>query len=237
MGDGEGGWKGSNKERIVITGASGFIGSHLVPAVVGADHEIACILEPGAKNLLVGSRTFSVDITTDRGLSDVLIGAKVVIHLAARNHVLQETVKDPISEYRRINVEGTRNVVRAAKKQGVALFVHFSSIKVMGGTGAFLRNGSPAFYPYGISKMESEEVVGPRWTGWRWRGIIRLPMVMGREQGEPSARSWADRGCRSAPAGQSSKHGVRRECGSRGEGSDGVPPHEWRVFKDLYRQG
>jgi nucleoside-diphosphate-sugar epimerase len=186
--------------RIVITGASGFIGSHLVPSLAGADFEIVCILEPGAENPFVGVLSFSSDICTGRGLSEALTGAKVVVHLAARNHVLRETAKDPLSEYRRVNVEGTRKVVRAARKQGVGLFVHVSSIKAMGeGTGDILDETATCLpsTPYGISKLESEEVVRAEADGTGMAVVIfRLPMVYGpgNKGNLPRMIRWADRG-------------------------------------------
>ena len=200
MGESEGARQCASHGRIVITGASGFIGSHLVPALIGADVEIVCILEPGAENPFVGAQAFSADICTDRGLSEALTGAKVVIHLAARNHVLRETAKDPLSEYRRVNVEGTRNVVRAARKQGVGLFVHLSSIKAMGeGTGGILDETAPCLpsTPYGISKLESEEVVRAEADGTGMAVVIfRLPMVYGpgNKGNLPRMIRWADRG-------------------------------------------
>jgi nucleoside-diphosphate-sugar epimerase len=183
MGEGEGARQRASNGRIVITGASGFIGSHLVPALVGADFEIVCILEPGAENNFVGAKSISVDICTAGGISEALTGAKAVIHLAARNHVLRETAKIPLLEYRRVNVEGTRNVVHAARKHGVGLFVHLSSVKAMGeGNGNILDETSPcqSSNPYGISKLESEEVVRNESNGTGMSSIIlRLPMVYG----------------------------------------------------------
>jgi nucleoside-diphosphate-sugar epimerase len=200
MGESEGGSQGAAFGRIVVTGASGFIGSHLVPSLVRADFEIVCILEPGAENLFVGAQTFSADICSDRGLSEALTGAKVVVHLAARNHVLRETAKDPLLEYRRVNVAGTRNVVRAARKQGVGLFVHVSSIKAMGeGTADILDEMAPCLpsTPYGISKLESEEVVRAEADGTGMAVVIfRLPMVYGpgNKGNLPRMIRWADRG-------------------------------------------
>ena len=140
------------------------------------------------------------DICTARGLSEALTGAKAVVHLAARNHVLSETEKDPLLEYRRVNVEGTRNVVRAARNQGVGLFVHLSSIKAMGeGTGDILDETSPCLpsTPYGISKLESEEVVRAETDGTGMAVLIfRLPMVYGpgNKGNLPRMIRWADRG-------------------------------------------
>ncbi|TFH28984.1 MAG: NAD-dependent epimerase/dehydratase family protein [Deltaproteobacteria bacterium] len=200
MGDSEGVRQRGSCGRIVITGASGFIGSHLVSGLVGADFEIVCILEPGAENPFVGAQTFFADICTARGLSEALTGAKVVVHLAARNHVLRETAKDPLLEYRRVNVEGTRKVVQAARKQGVGLFVHVSSIKAMGeGTGGILDETAPRqpSTPYGISKLESEEAVRSGVDGTEMAVVIfRLPMVYGpgNKGNLPRLIRWADRG-------------------------------------------
>ena len=105
-----------------------------------------------------------------------------VVHLAARNHVLKETEKDPLSAYRRVNVEGTRNVIRAAVQAGARWFIHFSSVKAMGeGGDAVYDEDSPCdpSTPYGISKLESEEVVRAWQTGQRMAVIFRLPMVYG----------------------------------------------------------
>jgi UDP-glucose 4-epimerase len=200
MGESEGGRAGASYGRIVVTGASGFIGSNLVPALVAANFEIVCILEPGAKNPFVGAETFSADICTDRGLSEALAGAKVVVHLAGRNHVLQETAKDPLAEYRRVNVDGTRNVVRAAASSGVKSFVHMSSVKAMGeGAEGILTENDKCDpqTPYGISKQESEEVVRSESgrSGMK-SAILRLPMVYGpgNKGNMPRMIRWADRG-------------------------------------------
>jgi len=200
MGEIEGERPGASCGRIVITGASGFIGSHLVPALVAENLEIVCTQEPGVETPLAGARSFSVDICTARGLSESLAGAKVVVHLAARNHVLRETAGDPLAEYRRVNVDGTRNVLRAAASSGVECFVHVSSIKAMGegAEGILTENDTcDPRTPYGISKQESEEVVRneSRRSGMKY-AILRLPMAYGpgNKGNLPRMIRWADRG-------------------------------------------
>ena len=200
MGESEGVRPRPSRGRIVITGASGFIGSHLVPALVAEDYEPICVMEPGAENTFVGAQTYSVDICTAQGLSKALTGAKAVVHLAARNHVLRETEKDPLSAYRGVNVEGTRNVVRATVQAGAQWFIHFSSVKAMGeGGDAVFDENSPCnpSTPYGISKLESEEVVRQETEESGLRAVIfRLPMAYGpRNLGNlPRMIRWADRG-------------------------------------------
>jgi UDP-N-acetyl-alpha-D-quinovosamine dehydrogenase len=186
--------------RIIVTGCTGFIGSHIVPALTKAGDDVTGIAQPGIESGPTTVPMNTVDICTGNGLAAAFAGGDTVIHLAARNHVLRETAKDPLLEYRRVNVEGTRNVVRAARKQGVGLFVHLSSIKAMGeGTGDILDETAPCLpsTPYGISKLESEEVVRTEADGTDMDVLIfRLPMVYGpgNKGNFPRMIRWADRG-------------------------------------------
>lgn len=186
--------------RIVITGASGFIGSHLVPALAKAGYEVAAAVEPGMESGISEGSIFTVDISTGDGIPDALSGGDVVVHLAARNHVLKETAKDPLTEYRRVNVEGTRKVVQAVVASGARLFIHFSSIKAMGEESVdVLDEDSPCMpmTPYGISKRESEEAAHAELAeSGTALVVLRLPMVYGpRNRGNlPRMIRWADRG-------------------------------------------
>ena len=186
--------------RIAVTGATGFIGSHLVPGLVEKGYVVRAAVEPGTGDAISEGRIFPVDISTGDGMPEFLSGADVVIHLAARNHVLKETEKDPLAAYRKVNVEGTRNVVLAAAASGAKLLIHFSSVKAMAeGSNEVLDENSPCrpITPYGISKLESEEVVLQEVGRSRMRAVvIRLPMVYGpRNKGNlPRMIRWADRG-------------------------------------------
>jgi UDP-glucose 4-epimerase len=164
-------------------------------------HQVSVIHEPGDgsvnKNVV---QTFAADITSGEGLSKGFVGADAVIHLAARNHILKESAKDPLAAYRLVNVEGTRNVIRAASDAGAKVFVHLSSVKAMGeGSRKVLSEGSPCApqSPYGISKLESEEIVGAESGKNGMRAVIlRLPMVYGpgNKGNLPRMIRWADRG-------------------------------------------
>lgn len=186
--------------KIVVTGAGGFIGSHLSRGLMEVGHDVVGVFQPGEKNGNIGLKMVEADIVAGELPGDVFAGGDAVIHFAARNHVLRETAKDPLSEYRRVNVEGTRNVVRAAREQGVGLFVHVSSIKAMGeGTADILDETDPCLpsTPYGISKLESEEVVRAGADGTGMAAVIfRLPMVYGpgNKGNLPRMIRWADRG-------------------------------------------
>jgi nucleoside-diphosphate-sugar epimerase len=186
--------------NVAVTGSTGFIGSHLVPAFVGAGYEVACTVEPAIPDTIPGVHMFPADISTGAGVSDAFSEADAVVHLAARNHVLKETARDLLAEYRLVNIVGTRNVVRAASSSGVKCFVHLSSVKAMGEESeSVLDEESPCApkTPYGISKLESEEVVREEATRTGMRAVIlRLPMAYGpRNKGNlPRMIRWADKG-------------------------------------------
>jgi len=186
--------------KIAVTGAAGFIGSHLGQALERAGHTVTRIVEGGTEVCAARSETVSADIVSGNNLLSALAGADGVVHLAARNHVLKETEKDPLAAYRRVNVDGTRNVIRAAARAGTKWFIHFSSAKAMGEGGEVVLDEDSACLPktpYGISKLESEEVVRAEANGAGMVvAIFRLPMVYGPGNlgNLPRMIRWADRG-------------------------------------------
>jgi nucleoside-diphosphate-sugar epimerase len=185
--------------KIAVTGGTGFIGSHLIPALLPAGYQVIALIEIGGVGM-DGVENIPVEMISGTGLTAGLSDVEGVIHLAARNHVLRETRKDPLSVYRKVNVEGTTNVITAAIRGGAKWFVHFSSVKAIGeGDGSILDEHSPCHpaTPYGISKLESEEEVRRVAEGSGLRTVVfRLPMVYGpRNRGNlPRMIRWADRG-------------------------------------------
>ena len=114
-----------------------------------------------------------------------LQGVGVVIHCAARAHVMQDETGDPLLEYRRVNVQGTLALAEQAVKAGVRRFIYISSIKVNGERTAsnipFHAEDIPAPEDaYGISKLEAEQglLALARNTGTEVV-IIRPPLVYG----------------------------------------------------------
>lgn len=93
-----------------------------------------------------------------------LAGVDVLVHCAARVHVMSDASSDPLSEYRKVNVEGTLRLAEQAASAGVKRFIFISSIKVNGeGTRkgeAYKADDLPKpTTPYGISKMEAEQAL------------------------------------------------------------------------------
>jgi len=105
--------------------------------------------------------TIAPSLGLDADWIKALEGSSAVIHTAARVHVMRERLGDALSEYRRINVEGTLSIARQAAQAGVKRFVFLSSVKVNGEEtrlgNPFTEKDTPAPKdPYGQSKLEAE---------------------------------------------------------------------------------
>lgn len=172
--------------NILITGATGFVGKRLIGQVgrqVG--YTLTCAVRR-SRSVEWGRETLVNDLTADTDWSSALDGQQqVVIHTAARAHIMKDEVPDPLAEYRRVNVEGTLNLARQAAKAGVSRFVYISSIKVNGDQTflgkPFTADDMPAPEdPYGVSKLEAEKGLHKiaSETGMELV-IIRPPLVYG----------------------------------------------------------
>jgi nucleoside-diphosphate-sugar epimerase len=187
--------------RIAVSGATGFIGSHLVAELAKRNHTVTGTIEMGQGEPVTSGGLVPVDIASGKGVEEALREADVVCHLAARNHVLKERALDPLAEYRNVNVEGTRYVARAAVRNGARLFVHFSSVKAMadesGDVPLVEETPCKPKTPYGISKLESEEAAREELAGSGTALVVlRLPMVYGpgNKGNLPRMIRWAQRG-------------------------------------------
>ena len=133
--------------RVFVTGGTGFVGRGLVERL-RAD---GFVVTAAVRDLAAGS-----------GWVDDVAGHGVVVHCAARVHVMDERAADPLVEFRRANVDATLQLAREAAAAGVKRFVFISSIKVNGeGTAPgqpYTAFDTPAPQdPYGISKLEAEQ--------------------------------------------------------------------------------
>lgn len=153
-----------DRRTILVTGASGFVGRALCHtlstqaafATRGAVRVAGTPLPAGVQAAIVSDLNASTDWAA------ALAGVDVLVHAAARVHVMNETAADSLAAFRQVNVEGTLNLARQAAAAGVRRFVFISSIKVNGETsqpGRPLRaDDAPApVDAYGISKQEAEQ--------------------------------------------------------------------------------
>lgn len=172
-------------ERVLVTGAAGFVGSQLVARLA---EQSSFDVWGTARAKLEGhhSELTSVgEINGDTDWSKALEGQRVIIHAAARAHIMDEAAADPLAEFRRVNVAGTLNLARQAAEAGVWRFVFISSIKVNGEQTSpghvFTAEDSPAPEDaYGISKREAEQGLQKivQETGMEVV-IIRPPLIYG----------------------------------------------------------
>ena len=143
-------------------------------AVRAATRKNADILPPGVERA-------EGELSPVRDWSDDLQGVDVVIHLAARVHVMRDTAADPLDEYRRVNVDGTVRLASSAAAAGVRRFVYVSTLKVNGEAGRFTESNQPApTDPYAQSKLEAEIALRRIASEGRLEVvIIRPPLVYG----------------------------------------------------------
>lgn len=148
--------------KVLVTGANGFIGQAVLlrlneminVTAVGSVRRSAMVSDANAQLVMTGELSAQTD------WSETLVGVQVVIHTAARVHIIREAALNPLEEFRRINVQGTLNLARQAAGVGVRRFVFLSSIGV---------NGAETFdkpftdqdlvaphSPYAVSKYETE---------------------------------------------------------------------------------
>lgn len=170
---------------VLLTGASGFVGSAVLS--IAKDYGIKVRPVYRSKNLanLHSDSVFISSLDDSTGLTEAMIGVDVVIHAAARAHVMRDEVIDPLNEYRRVNVDGTLSLARHAAIAGVRRFVFISSIKVNGEATLpdfpFTADDPPApVDAYGISKAEAEAQLKllSLETGMEVT-IIRPPLIYG----------------------------------------------------------
>lgn len=173
--------------RVLVTGATGFVGRALCMALAAEGYRVRAVLRESApaslQELGVAELVRMGKIGPDTDWTSGIEGVDAVVHLAARVHVMRETAADSLAEFRRVNVEGTRGLARAAAEAGVRRLVFVSTLKVNGEgrDEPYRESDTPAPQdPYAVSKWEAEqalyEIAGR--TGLE-AVILRPPLVYG----------------------------------------------------------
>ena len=137
--------------KVLVTGASGFVGQALLKRLELAGHGVSAI-----------TRSEIGDIDGNAVWQPHLADIDAIVHLAARVHIMQDTANDSLSLYRTVNTEGTIRLAEAAREMKVRRFVFVSSIKVNGErSDGHLTAQDPAIPqdPYAISKWEAERAL------------------------------------------------------------------------------
>lgn len=171
--------------QYLVTGASGFVGSAIASKLHRSGASVCGVCRHNAE---LGFPVAVLPSLEDRAaVGEQLVGVEVVIHCAARVHVMRDVVTDPLAEFRSVNRDLTGSLARQAAEAGVKRFVFLSSIKVNGESTSASSPFRPdddvqPVDPYGVSKREAEEVLRQigRDTGMEIV-IIRPPLVYGPE--------------------------------------------------------
>ncbi len=148
--------------KILLTGATGFVGQAVMHRVA-TDSKISLTVAVRSAAVCFPDTVRVVqitDLTSDTRWADALSAVDVVIHLAGRAHVLNETSDHPLVEFRRTNVQATIALAKQALEAGVKRFIFVSSIGVNGNSTVekpFTELSVPAPHAdYAISKLEAE---------------------------------------------------------------------------------
>lgn len=176
------------KTEVLLTGASGFVGGALLDRLVGdSRYCVTAVLRRDVQDFPQDAKKVRIADIADGPDWEVFFASSpsVVVHTAARVHVMNDASADPLLEFRRVNTHGTLELARQAAAFGVRRFIFISSIKVNGeGTSLecpYTADDYPQpVDPYGISKYEAEEGLRQlsEETGLEVV-IIRPPLVYG----------------------------------------------------------
>ncbi|MDX9952234.1 MAG: SDR family oxidoreductase [Methylophilaceae bacterium] len=167
---------------VAMTGATGFVGRYLRARL---ERDGIRVVEIGRVPSTPETEFFRIEsLGPETEYGNALAGCHVVMHLAARVHVMHDDADDPLAAFQSVNLHGTVNLARQAAAAGVRRFVYVSSIKVNGECTMdkpFTESDVPSpLDPYGVSKWQAEQALQQvgRETGMEIV-IVRPPLVYG----------------------------------------------------------
>lgn len=144
---------------LAVTGATGFVGSHLLTAAREAGHEIRALTR-GPRAPEPGVAWIEGTLDQPDSLAALCEGADAVIHIAGLINAPNR------AGFAAVNVDGTARMIEAARAAGVRRFIHISSLAAR----------EPGLSDYGWSKAESEKAVAASGLDWT---IVRPPAIYG----------------------------------------------------------
>ena len=172
--------------KILLTGATGFIGKALVSELIKQDFDLSIAVRQKTNLFPNKVKQYVVgDFESNPDFSNILTKIDCVIHLAGRAHVIDKTKASILNEFRKLNTEFTLNLAKQSATAGVKRFIFLSSIRVNGNqnTKPFLEIDAPnPQEPYAISKHEAEQGLLKLAENSSLKlVIIRSPLVYGKD--------------------------------------------------------
>ena len=150
----------SKDTQVLLTGATGFVGTALMKSLENnSQYNVTGLCRVLPKKVEATNLVALGDLAT-ADFAQVLQDKSVVVHAAARAHIMRDEVTDPLSEYRKVNVEATLRLAKQALEAGVKRFIFISSVGVHGlnSTQPFQEVDQPLPHdPYTVSKLEAEQ--------------------------------------------------------------------------------
>lgn len=193
---------GSRLKTVLVSGANGFVGKPLCAELRRQGQSVRAAVRSATRQV-ENSEIVSVgNVNGQTDWADALLDTKVVIHLAARVHKMEDNATDPLDAFRKVNVEGTLNLARQAVDAGVQRFIFISSIKVNGeetllGQPYTAEDEPSPVDAYGISKREAEDALRQLASETSLEVvIIRPPLIYGPgvKANFQSMMRWLDKG-------------------------------------------
>ena len=171
--------------KILVTGATGFIGTQLSETLAKSGHEVRNTARSVAPNSSATRETVTCDLESADNLDHLTTGCDAIVHLAGRAHVMSDDPATSESLYLSANVDVTKKLAQSASRTGVKRMILMSSVKVNGESttidNPFTSQDTPNPQdPYGRSKTQAEQAL---WNVTSTSGlegiVIRPPLVYG----------------------------------------------------------
>jgi len=155
--------------KTFVTGANGFVGKALIENLLYELYEVKALVRQYSEALPLAVEQVIVDDLVDLTLSDTSVlsrgdfkDVEVVVHTAARVHIINDDASNPLVEFRKVNRDATLVLARLAAEAGVKRFIFLSSIKVNGEITEPNKPFTPDDVhvpddPYALSKYEAEQ--------------------------------------------------------------------------------
>jgi len=171
--------------KILITGATGFIGTQLSETLANSGHHVRATARSAAPNSSTTREIVTCDLESADNLDHLTTGCDAIVHLAGRAHVMADDPATSESLYLSANVDVTKKLAQSASRTGVKRMILMSSVKVNGESTTidtpFTSQDTPNPQdPYGRSKTQAEQTLWDVASTSGLEGVvIRPPLVYG----------------------------------------------------------